>query len=264
MNHTHPITPEELLPTVLAITVHHKVTAGDASTEYDDLKRFYARELKAGDVVKSESMLFDGITIESVGDGGINLQYHGESRTLHVGDEWVAAAEVVDDSPYPSRDELTMTVAFYIRTPWMQIPEIMDRIMAVHEKSDSSVIAETARDEQRVLALIDIEIESGDVGCYPLKALLCSCNNWYTAGIVRPGQFQEILLEGIAKGALAPDDETGWSWMKTAAETNDPETFMTDMDRYYELLADAAENGNYDALDIMNTIWEPEQIIEED
>ena len=39
---------------------------------------------------------------------------------------------------------------------------------------------------------------------------------------------------------------------------------MTDMDRYYDLLASAAEEGNEDALDIMNTIWPPEQLIEED
>lgn len=45
---------------------------------------------------------------------------------------------------------------------------------------------------------------------------------------------------------------------------NDPEEFMTDMERYYDILATAAEEGNEIALDIMNTIWEPEQIIEED
>lgn len=39
---------------------------------------------------------------------------------------------------------------------------------------------------------------------------------------------------------------------------------MTDMERYYDILAKAAEEGNEIALDIMNTIWEPEQIIEED
>ena len=45
---------------------------------------------------------------------------------------------------------------------------------------------------------------------------------------------------------------------------NDPEEFMTDMERYYDILATADEEGNEIALDIMNAIWEPEQIIEED
>ncbi len=32
----------------------------------------------------------------------------------------------------------------------------------------------------------------------------------------------------------------------------------------YDLLADEAEAGNYVALDLMDEIWPPEQIIEED
>ena len=82
--------------------------------------------------------------------------------------------------------------------------------------------------------------------------------------MVRMSQFRQILLEGIDCGALAPDDDAGWEWLYAAAECNDPQEFMTDMDRYYDLLASAAEEGNEDALDIMNTIWPPEQIIEED
>lgn len=76
--------------------------------------------------------------------------------------------------------------------------------------------------------------------------------------------FQDILLEGIGKGALAPDDQLGWSWMHTAAINNDPALFMADTDRYYDLLMEAVANGNEDARDIMDQIWEPENCQEED
>lgn len=89
-------------------------------------------------------------------------------------------------------------------------------------------------------------------------------NNWHSAKILRLGLFQDILLEGIEKGALAPDDAQGWEWLKVAAESNDPSEFMPDMEHYYDLLASAAEAGDTNALDIMNEVWPTEQIIEED
>ena len=82
--------------------------------------------------------------------------------------------------------------------------------------------------------------------------------------IVRPGLFRLVLLEGIGLGCLAPDKTLAWEWMETAAVNNDPATFMDDMDRYYDLLAAAAENGVAEARRLMDRIWEPEQIIEED
>lgn len=152
----------------------------------------------------------------------------------------------------------------FLHTLPENISELIEKIIHTHSLPGNSVRSDTVADEESVLALIDEEIRRGDTGLYPLKALLSACNNWATAIIVRLGQFQDILLEGIDNGALAPDDETGWMWLGVAAETNDPETFMTDMDRYYDLLATAAENDDPDALDIMLTIWPPEQIIEED
>lgn len=256
--------PDDLLPTVLDITIHHRVSAGSETREYDTTKRIDYRDIRPGDSISSGSFMFGKIMVKGISDKSITILYDGEIRTMVPGDEWTADHIVVDDSPYDSRDEITMTLSYYIRTAWMQIPELTEKILMIHEKSDSSVIPETIPDEQRVLMLLDLELENGNVGLYPLVALLNACNNWYTAKIVRIGQFRQILLEGIEKGALAPDDEAGWNWMKVAAETNDPETFMSDMDRYYDLISNAVENGNTDALDIMNTIWEPEQIIEED
>lgn len=49
-----------------------------------------------------------------------------------------------------------------------------------------------------------------------------------------------------------------------AATNNDPNEFIDDKDLYYDLLATAAEEGCDEARDIMNEIWPPEQIIEED
>lgn len=257
---------KDLLPTVLDIDVHHYVRDQSVATNYDESVRIDSRDIRVGDLVDTGSLVCGKLMVIEITEESITLIHiHSkEKRTLKLEEEWVIGPYVIDNSPYISSDEITMTIKYDFLTPWEQIPEIMDKIIPIHENATSSVIPETVDDEERVLALLDLDLELGDVGSYPLKALLSACNNWHTAKIVRLGQFQEILLEGIEKGALAPDDETGWSWMKVAAETNDPETFMTDMDRYYDLLASAVENGNTDALDIMNTIWEPEQIIEED
>ena len=53
-------------------------------------------------------------------------------------------------------------------------------------------------------------------------------------------------------------------WIGSAATNNDPEEFIDDKTLYYDLLSSAAESGITVALDIMDRIWEPENIIEED
>lgn len=133
-----------------------------------------------------------------------------------------------------------------------------------HSKEMKSVYNQTTKQEEEVLTLLDKAIELGMVEIYPLKALLVASNNWSTFLIVRIGFFQDILLEGIEKGCLKPDMNLAWQWLKVAATNNDPEEFMLDMDLYYDILATAAEEGNDIACEIMNTIWEPENIIEED
>lgn len=142
---------------------------------------------------------------------------------------------------------------------------LLIEIGKVHETLGSAVACpETEGSEAKVLGNIDRLIDKGITGLYPLKALLMASNNWYTFTIVREGLFRDVLLEGIEKGALAPDNQEGWSWMKFASLSNDPADFMTDTDCYYDLVMSATENGNPDAHEIMDMIWEPENCQEED
>ena len=142
--------------------------------------------------------------------------------------------------------------------------DLLAEIAVEHAKEDKSLYPETTKQEEEVLSLLDEVIASGMIEAYPLKALLFASNNWSKCLIVRIGFFQDILLEGVEMGCLAPDRHIAWEWLEVASINNDPEEFMTNMERYYDILATAAEEGNEIALDIMNTIWEPEQIIEED
>lgn len=145
--------------------------------------------------------------------------------------------------------------------------QIMNEVMAIgeiHAQAEASVCNATTHREQAVLNNVAKLIDDGNVGLYPLKALLMASNDWHTFIIVREGLFQDVLLEGIEKGALAPDDEEGWGWLKFASLSNDPTNFMTDMERYFDLLMTATENGNQDANEIMDMIWEPENCQEED
>lgn len=147
---------------------------------------------------------------------------------------------------------------------WGRFVRIFSDIKARHAGESRSVLSETAAEEQEALGILESLISSGQRSLYPLMALLSASNNWQTPVIVRMSQFRDILLEGIEAGSLSPEDEDGWAWLMEAAEINDPSDFMTDMERYYNLLSDAMETGNQDAREILDMIWEPEQIIEED
>lgn len=142
--------------------------------------------------------------------------------------------------------------------------EKLEQVALIHSRSEKSLYPETTEQEQEILDMIDKMIDEGVIELYPLKALLEASNNWNTCLIVRISFFKETLLEGIEKGCLAPEMENAWAWMEVAAENNDPVEFMDDVDLYYDILATAAEEGNMIARDIMNDIWEPENIIEED
>lgn len=139
--------------------------------------------------------------------------------------------------------------------------DLIDGIAERHSKGDFS---STTEDERKVLGQIDVAIDSRDIELYPMKALLASSNDWNTGLITRMGLFKIILKEGIENGSLAPENEYAWEWLGAAATNNNPEEFMDDMTLYYSILSDAAESGVTVALDIMDRIWEPENIIEED
>lgn len=137
----------------------------------------------------------------------------------------------------------------------------IEHISAIHRKEGWR---HTTAREQAVIDAIDALIVQGNAELYVTKALLHGSNNWSTFLLVRPGLFRDILLEGIEKGALGPECQTAWEWMEIASLNNDPAEMMDDMERYYDLLATAAEAGRTEALDIMDAIWEPENCQDED
>lgn len=138
--------------------------------------------------------------------------------------------------------------------------DLLESIAAKHRAGDFR----TTADEQKVLDQVNAAIEDGDIELYPMKALLAASNDWNTGLVTRMGLYKNILLEGIDKGALVPGNEYAWEWIAAAATNNDPEEFVDDKTLYYDLLSTAAESGIAIALDIMDRIWEPEDIIEED
>ena len=139
--------------------------------------------------------------------------------------------------------------------------DLLEYIAARHIAGD---FRSTTEDEQKVLDQVTFAISSGAIELYPMKALLAASNDWNTCIITRMGLYKNILLEGIDKGSLAPGNEYAWEWIGAAATNNDPEEFVDDKTRYYDILSTAAESGVTIALDIMDRIWEPENIIEED
>lgn len=139
--------------------------------------------------------------------------------------------------------------------------DLLESIAVKHCDGD---FTSTTTDERKVLDQVNAAIADGDVELYSMNALLAASNDWSTGLITRMGLYKNILLEGIGKGALAPENEYAWEWIGSAATNNDPEEFIDDKTLYYDLLSSAAESGITVALDIMDRIWEPENIIEED
>lgn len=145
------------------------------------------------------------------------------------------------------------------------LPEsVFDLLESIVEKHSTGDLGSTLEDEQKVLDQVNEAIKEGDIELYPMKALLAASNDWNTGLITRMGLYKIILLEGVEHGALVPANEYAWEWIGAAATNNDPEEFIDDKTLYYDLLSTAAESGITIALDIMNRIWEPENIIEED
>lgn len=142
--------------------------------------------------------------------------------------------------------------------------ELVNRIIDIGTRRNPEKGCDSRWDKHLTVHFVDIDIARGNTGMWVAKALLESSDDWSTLVITDFNRFRSILLEGINAGTLSPSDLEGWDWMETASKNNDPELFMEDMDKYYDLLADASENGVLDARDILDMIWEPENCQEED
>ncbi len=192
----------------------------------------------------------------------VTLRWHGQDFLVKMGTEARSEAILVNN-PMLSSDVLTL-IFNYRETPnyaelWNMIADLgMEEIEGKGEKHE-----QTAR-KREILHFIDKAIGKGNTGLYVAKALLTIYNDWGTCKIGYLDGFRNGLLEGIGKGCLAPDNLYGWEWMEVATKYNDPADFLEDMELFYDVLATAAGEGCVEALDIMNDIWEPEQIIEED
>lgn len=202
------------------------------------------------------------IEIVKVTADTITLRWHERVFCVNFGAEVSTDASLIDNQLL-SMDSLQLTFAYreipdYIGI-WNMIASLGRDEM--ERKTERCILA---AQKNEILHFIEIAIEHGNTGLYVAKALLNIYNDWSTCEISDLYTFQKELLEGIEHGCLAPDNYYGWEWLEVAAKYNNPACFMEDMDLYYEVLDTAASHGVVEAIDIMNSIWEPEQIIEED
>ena len=199
--------------------------------------------------------------VEATADA-VTLRWGERVYCIRSGEEVNTDASLIDNQLL-SLDSLQLTFAY------REIPDyigIWNMIASLghdeKERKTERCILEAQKNE--ILHFIEIAIKHGNTGLYVAKALLNIYNDWSTCEISDLYTFQKKLLEGIEHGCLAPDNYYGWEWLEVAAKYNNPACFMEDMDLYYEVLDTAASHGVVEAIDIMSSIWEPEQIIEED
>ena len=88
-----------------------------------------------------------------------------------------------------------------------------DLLESIAKKHGDGDFSSTTESERKVLDQVNAAIADGDVELYPMKALLAASNDWSTGLITRMGLYKNILLEGIGKGALAPENEYAWEWI---------------------------------------------------
>ena len=192
----------------------------------------------------------------------VTLRWGERMYCIRFGAEVSTDASLIDNQLL-SLDSLRLTFAYreipdYIGI-WNMIASLGRDEM--ERKTERCILA---AQKNEILHFIEIAIEHGNTVLYVAKALLNIYNDLSTCDISDLHTFQKKLLEGIEHGCLAPDNYYGWEWLEVAAKYNNPACFMEDMDLYYEVLDTAASHGVVEAIDIMNSIWEPEQIIEED
>lgn len=249
--------------TFIITACNHTMDMSVGNINSNTLEIPYA-DLRPGMEITVEGMEKCGCTeITAVSEEMVAVRWSGHDYEIRLGDK-MKSDGILCHNIYLSVDEIYMEYSFEEKTMWDKAREMIISIGNIHNSSSSPVHSETAGQEQEVLKIIEDLIDGGEIGMYPLYALLNASNNWYSGAIVRLSQFREILLEGIGKGCLAPDCSEGWEWLRIAADCNDPAEFMTDMERYYNIIMDAVANGDENAREIMDTIWEPEQEIEED
>ena len=199
--------------------------------------------------------------VEATADA-VTLRWGERVYCIRFGEEVSTDASLIDNQLLGS-DSLQLTFAY------REIPDyigIWNMIASLgrDEKERKTERCILSAQKNEILHFIEIAIEHGNTGLYVAKALLNIYNDWSTCEISDLNTFQKELLEGIEHGCLAPDNHYGWEWLVVAAKYNNPASFMEDMDLYYEVLDTAASHGVVEAIDIMSSIWEPEQIIEED
>ncbi len=143
-------------------------------------------------------------------------------------------------------------------------------ITRLHRTSGSNHNTETTAREQTVLDNLKTLIEEhGREDLVLLRARLSAGNNWGNWVLQRPSLFAIIVQEGIDRyGCLAPDRVADWKMFEHLSWANDPTDFIEDKDVYYDILSTAVEEGNSTVSDIASTlrdtIWEPEDVMDED
>lgn len=245
------------------VTVSHTTMDMSVANKYDSNFYFDFKDLQNTKAI--DLGFLDGGRIELISVKKDSVCVKWLDREFFVGlNSPVSTDTIRIDNPYLSSDFAYITFT-YRKFP--NYAELINMIIAIGsdeaEVSDEKNAAIRAR-KCDVMHFIDKTIEHGNTGLYVAKALLESADDWSTCEINHLESFRMFLLKAVEKGALSPKNHFGWDWMEIATKYNDPSCFMEDMELFYNILASAAEEGVVEAMDIMDLIWEPEQIIEED
>ncbi len=145
--------------------------------------------------------------------------------------------------------------------------KLINEVVSIHREVGGYIDNGCIEKEQKVVDNLQRLIEEyGHHDLYLYRSFLMACNNWYRNIVTRGSGFKIDLLDAVNHyGALSPGDSIGWMVMQEVVLKNPRLDFMDDMDRFYDIVSTAVEEGDQEvfdmALEVRNAIWEPEETV---
>lgn len=220
-------------------------------------------EIRKGETLNTDVLGCGRIVVADVSEERLVLNWCSTDYEVNL-DTSVKTRSYAVDNPYLSYEEVYLRFEYKYVSVEVILSETFDRITEYHSRMKRPAYPETARQQMLALGLLK-ELCKHDVEWYVPLAVLSAADNWADVRLARPYIFRNLLFEGVRHGALSPDNKFAWHWIEIAARENDPAEFMDDRQRFCDLLRRAAEAGNEEASQILETLSDNDnKLIKED
>ena len=229
----------------------HRTRDMSVSGEYSDDMTIPLSEIRKGEALNTDAIGCGRVLVLEVSGERLMLNWEGVDYVVDSGIP-VNTATYSVNNPLLSYEEVYLRFEFNYVSAERILSDTFDSIAEYHSRINCPNYPETESRQALVLALLE-ELCKRDVEFRIPLAILSDADNWAEVNLVRPYIFRRLLLEGAKQGALSPENEFVWSWIRIVALQN-PAEFTDNKQFYIELFAPAVEAGNEVAREIVDTL----------